>query len=141
VSQTLLALTFQSQGFKVTKNPVGVPDILAHRADSSGGFAIEAKTSEEGRVTLQERELKGLVDTGLTPTVAALAFPDRDPRWFLIVGSGLPAGTYEMIHLARRPRVDVGFDTNSVFRRVLGERIGLVMENLEGLESLLRVDG
>jgi hypothetical protein len=138
VSQTLLALSFQAQGFRVTKNPVGVPDIMARRQTPAGGFAIEAKTSQEWRVTLPERELKGLTDSGLTPTLAVLSFPDRDPQWFLIDAKDLSTGTYEIARLVRHARINVGFDVNLVFRTVLGERIGMVMENLEALDSLLR---
>lgn len=138
VCQTLLAISFKSAGFEVTKNPVGVPDILARRAGPSGGFAIEAKTSEERRVTLQERELKGLVDSGLVPALAILSFPEPDPLWYLIDATKVAPGNYEVIHLARRPRVDVGFEVNSVFRTVLAERADSAMENLEELDSLLR---
>lgn len=138
ICQTLLALTFKSAGFKVTKNPVGVPDILSHRGVGGGGFALEVKTSEEKHVVLPERELRGLTASGLTPTLAVLSFPDFDPRWYLIGIAGLAAGSYDVTRLARRPPVDVGFDVNSAFRAVLGERIGLVTENLEGLELLLR---
>jgi hypothetical protein len=138
VCQTLLALTFKSVGFKVTKNPVGVPDILSRRANGVGGCALEVKTSEEKRIVLPERELRGLTDSGLTPALAVLSFPDIDPRWYIVDIVGLVPGAYDVTHLARRPLVDVGFDLNGVFRVVLGERMGLVTENLEELELLLR---
>src|SRR5579859_179529 len=138
VCQTLLALTFKSAGFKVTKNPIGVPDILARRESRGSGFALEVKTSEEKHIVLPERELNGLTASGLTPALAVLSFPDIDPRWYMVDIVGLAPGAHDVTHLARRPLVDVGFDVNGSFRAVLGERMGLVMENLEELELLLR---
>lgn len=138
IGQTLLALSFHSQGFKVTKNPIGVPDILARRENPLGGFALEAKTSEGGKVSLQKRELKGLLDSGLTPTLAALSFPDRDPEWLFVEAHDLLPGIYEMVNLARRRRVDIGFDANFAFRTVLAQRIDLALDNPEDLEPLLR---
>jgi hypothetical protein len=131
-------LTFKSERFEVTKNPIGVPDILSRRAAAGGGFALEVKTSEEKRVVLPERELSGLTASGLTPALAVLSFPEADPRWYLVNAVGLAPGSYEVARLVRRQPVDVGFDVNHAFRSILGQRAELVMTNLEELELLLR---
>ena len=121
----------------MTKNPIGVPDILATRDSRSSGFALEAKTSEDGRIALHERELQGLLDTGLTPTVAVLSFPDREPHWIFVDARTLTSATYELNRLARKPRVDLGFDVNLVFRMILAERIEAALERPESLDALL----
>lgn len=138
VCQTLLGLSFKAAGFEVTPNRIGVPDILARRPGIAGGFAVEVKTSEERRIVLQARELEGLVNSGLTPTLAALCFPDPNPQWYLVDSRGLSAGTFDIDRLALRPSVDVGFDVNMTFRTILGERIDTIMENVEELDSLLK---
>jgi hypothetical protein len=138
ICQTLLALTFKVEKFRVTKNPIGVPDILSRREEGEGGFALEVKTSEERQVLLPEREIEGLTSSGLTPTLAVLSFPEIDPRWYLVGIVGLTPGVHDVARLSRRPPIDVGFDVNRTFRAVLGERLDLVMNNLEELERLLR---
>jgi hypothetical protein len=137
IGQTLLALSFQACGFKVTRNPVGVPDIRALHDDPARGFAVEVKTSEGGKVTLQDRELKGITESGLIPTVAALWFPHSDPRWLLVDGRDVIAGTYEMIQLARRRPVDLGFDLNQTFRALLASRVDSILANPGALEESL----
>jgi hypothetical protein len=137
IGQTLLALSFQAGGFKVTKNPVGVPDIRALHDNPARGFAVEVKTSEGGKITIQSRELKGITESGLLPTVAALWFPHVDPRWLLVDGREVTPGTYEMIQLARRRPVDVGFDVNQTFRLLLADRIDTILANPQRLDDSL----
>jgi hypothetical protein len=137
IGQTLLALSFQASGFKVTKNPVGVPDIRALHDNPARGFAVEVKTSEGGKIILQDRELKGITESALIPMVAALWFPHSDPRWLLVDGREVTAGTHEMIQLARRRPVDVGFDVNHVFRTLLADRIDTILANPQGLDDSL----
>ncbi len=98
---------------------------------------MEVKTSEGGRITLQDRELKGVTDSGLTPTVAALWFPHSDPRWLLVDGRGITAGTYEMVQLARLGAVDVGFDVNHAFGTLLADHIEMILANPQALDELL----
>jgi Holliday junction resolvase len=122
----------------VTKNPIGVPDILATRDNPPVGFAVEAKTSEDGRVSLQERELQGLLHTGLMPTIAILVFPDPEPRWFFVDARAVMPATYEAIRLARLRQVQLGFDANLIFRAIVAERTEAAMERPETLDLLLQ---
>lgn len=138
IGQSLLALSFKTEGYNVANNAVGIPDIRATNGASNLGFALEAKTSEKGRVTLSQRELKGLVYSGLTPTVAVLSFPDPKPQWHLLDARSLQAVTYDSARLVLSPAVEVGFDVNSRFRALLGEHFESLMDRPEVLDDLLR---
>jgi Holliday junction resolvase len=133
----MLALAFHAQGFRVTKNPIGVPDILAIRDEPRAGFAVEAKTSEDGRVSLQERELDALLNSGLMPTVAILAFPDPEPRWIFVDARTVAPATYELIRLARHRQVELDFDVNLAFRSVVAGEIEAALERPDTLDDLL----
>lgn len=117
--QTLLGLTLQDAGFRVLRNAVGVPDLVASRPDGGNGFAFEVKTGE-GAITLSERDLDGVRSTGHRPVVAALLFPDPRPRWLVVDASTLVPGMHPQLRLARRSQVDLGFDLDAAFRTALG---------------------
>lgn len=121
--QQLLACAFEAAGFRVIENAVGVPDFTASRETANGvfqTFAFEVKTSDTARIVLTERDLDGIRIPGHTGVLAVLVFPARNPRWLLISEDALTARSWETRHLAQMQQVDVGFDLDEIFQRVIG---------------------
>lgn len=83
--QLLLALTFQCEGYRVVRNSVGVPDLVATRKDPPVGYAIEVKTGER-KISLSPRDIHGMVSTGHVPIIALLIFPDPQSHLLFLGG-------------------------------------------------------
>lgn len=136
VMQTLLALSFQAEGFQVVKNAVGVPDLQAYREDSPPGFAIEAKTGDVS-VTVSQRDLNGVLKTPRTPVLAAYFLSDPVPRWWVISAMGLRPISYRRYELQGRTPVMVGFDVTDRFSQTLLVHYRTAIEGPSPLARLL----
>jgi hypothetical protein len=136
IMQTLVALAFQTAGFQIVKNAVGVPDLQAFRADGTPGFAVEVKTGES-TISLSKRDLDGVISTRRTPVLAALFVSDPTPRWWLVDAKSLRPISYKRYDLAAKPLADVGFDLTAFFSRVLVAKFTVANEGQAPLARLL----
>lgn len=118
VIQLLLALTFHEAGYKVVRNSVGVPDLIATKEDPPIGYALEVKTGER-KISLSPRDIQGVVSTGHVPVVAILVFPDPEPHWLFLDARNIAPGTYRKHELARKPKAALEFDANATFMNTL----------------------
>lgn len=114
---------------------MGVPDLVATRAEGQRGFAFEVKTGE-GAITLTQRDLDGVRSTGHRPVVAALLFPDPEPRWLLLDGEALTPGAHPKLRLARRPQVHLGFDLGAGFAVALAHYHPTALLGSEALDPV-----
>jgi hypothetical protein len=137
IMQTLLALSFQREGYTVIKNAVGVPDLQAFRSSTPGGFAIEAKTGDMS-ITLAKRDLDGVRSASRVPLVAVFFLSEPTPRWRMIDANSLRPATYRRYELDTKPTVDVGFDVTGTFSRVLVDSFPIAIEDPGALARLLK---
>lgn len=121
--QSFLASVFEAAGFRVVENAVGVPDFTASVVDQvttvTGTIAVEVKTSDSREITLSERDLAAIKTAGQVSVLAALAFPDRTPKWALVSADDLAPGRWPIRRLLGKRQVDVGFDLHHLFYRLL----------------------
>jgi hypothetical protein len=117
VIQRLLGLAFETQGCNVTHNAVGVPDLHVEPPGATVRIAIEVKTGNP--VALSSRDLDGVTGHGQLGVVAALVFPDCDPRWCFVDAGHLSPGRYELRRLCRLPQADLTVDVQEAFLRVV----------------------
>jgi hypothetical protein len=136
IMQTLLGLSFQSAGWTVIKNAIGVPDLQVFKPAKPGGYAIEAKTGDLS-ITLSKRDLDGVKSTNRTPVVAAFFLSDPTSRWRLIDANSLRPSTYRRYELESKPAMDVGFDVTEMFSRVLVDNFHIATEGLAALARML----
>jgi hypothetical protein len=134
--QTLLGLSFQSAGFTVIKNAVGVPDLQVFGPTNPDGFAIEAKTGEIS-ITLSKRDLDGVRSTNRTPVVAAFFLSNPTPTWRMVDANSLRPATYRRYEIESKPAVDVGFDVTGTFSRALVDNFRVAIEGPGGLARML----
>jgi len=137
--QRLLAYSFESAGFRVNQNAVGVPDFIAQLVgeDSFQSIAVEAKTSLTGKVTIDERDLDGVRGAAATPVVAVLVFPSPTPSWLFVNANDLVPRVWEVRRLAAREQVQLGFDVQDVFLTLLGGLDSRVLDGSMFLNSWL----
>ena len=122
VMQQVLACGFEATGFHVVENAVGVPDFTAISSITDGKcqtIAVEVKTSDKSRISLTQRDLEGIRTPGQTGVLAVLMFPAMNPGWLLIPAESISPRSWEIRHLGMKPQVDVGFDVNTMFHRVI----------------------
>jgi len=136
VVQLLLALTFQGEGYRVVRNSVGVPDLVATKEDPPVGYAIEVKTGER-KISLSPRDIQGVVSTGHVSIVAVLIFPDPQPHWLFLDARSIKAGTYAKHQLARKPKVPLEFDANAAFRTSLAAYHSTAMQGTSALSRAI----
>jgi len=136
VMQLLLALTFQDEGYRVVRNSVGVPDLVATKKDSRLGYALEVKTGER-RISLSPRDIQGVVSTGHVPVVAVLIFPDPEPYWLFLDARSIEAGTYAKRQLIRKPKVPLVFDATAAFRKTLARYHFAAMQGTTALTQAI----
>ena len=138
VMQLILSKGFSMAGYKVTYNQIGVPDFIAVSAQISKGYAVEVKTSGEGAISLSKRDLEGVTNSGYTPVVAILNYPDSDPKWYFIDAVSLVPIRYKMYSIIRKPNVIMDFDANSSFRESLLKYYDYAMEGKQALRNVIR---
>ncbi len=136
VMQLLLALTFQEAGYKVVRNSVGVPDLVATREEPPIGYALEVKTGER-KIPLSPRDIQGVLSTGHIPVVAILVFPDPQPHWLFLDARNIAPGVYGKHQLARRPKVLLEFDANATFRSTLAAHHSTAMQGTSALSQAI----
>jgi hypothetical protein len=115
--QTLLGFAFETRGWSVTHNAVGVPDLHVEPTESGLRFAIEVKTGNP--IVLSARDLDGVTGHGQVGVVAALVFPDCNPRWCFVDATRLSPGRIELRRLIRAPQVDFTLDVQAAFLLVV----------------------
>ena len=123
VMQQFLACSFEAAAFDVVENAVGVPDFTATSPLIDGVFqtiAVEVKTTDKSKIPLRQRDLDGIGNPGQVGVLAVLIFPAISPGWLLIQADSISARAWELRHLKMKPRVDVGFDVDVMFHRVVG---------------------
>jgi hypothetical protein len=123
VMQQALACAFEAAGFRVVENAIGVPDFTATSPMTSGEsqtLAVEVKTSDKSKIVLTKRGLDGIRTPGQSGVLAVLDFPALNPRWLLIPETSVTARSWEIRHLRMKPQVDVGFDVDEMFHRIMG---------------------
>ena len=138
VMQRILAAAFECAGYMVTPNAVGVPDFTATRPSKDIGFSAEVKTTAGGKVSLSQRDLDGVLNSGHTPVIALLDYPSSDPQWVFLDARCIKPGTFEVFRLCRKPKVVVDFDANLLFRALLARCSDAAMEGKEVLEEALK---
>jgi len=136
VMQLLLALTFQEAGYKVVRNSVGVPDLVATKEEPSFGYALEVKTGER-KIPLSTRDIQGVVSTGHIPIVAILVFPDPEPHWLFLDARNIVPGVYGKHELARKPKVVLEFDANAAFTSTLAAHHSTAMQGTSALSHAI----
>ncbi len=130
--QLLLALTFQGGRYRVVRNSVGVPELVATKVDPPVGYALEVKTGER-KISLSPRDIEGVVSTGHVPIVAVLIFPDPQPHWLFLDARSIQPGTYAKHQLTRKPKVALEFDANATFRSILATYHSTAMQGTSAL--------
>jgi hypothetical protein len=138
VMQRLLAAAFECAGYQVTPNAVGVPDFTASKPSQSIGFSAEVKTTAGGKVSLSQRDLDGVLNSGHTPVIALLDYPSSDPRWIFLDACSVKSGTLEVFRLCRKPRIELDFDANLLFRSLLAQCFKAAMDGKEALDEFLK---
>lgn len=136
--QRLLAHTFRRAGYVVTSNAVGVPDFIAFKGSPPVGYSVEVKTG--ATLLISERELEGVRSSAHTALVAALLFPDSDPRWLFLDGRSLTAGVHPAYRLEGRPAVTLDFEANDLFMRTLAQLFDSTLEGSRALELAIASD-
>jgi hypothetical protein len=118
IAQSILVSTFDAGGYQVTTpNTIGVPDFVAVKLAGGTRLAVEAKTGDPISLTL--RDLEGTINAGEVAIIAALVFPDRRPRWLFADAGQLRPGRWELRRLERLPQVDLGFDVQRTFLKLV----------------------
>ena len=131
--QQVLACSFEAADFHVVENAIGVPDFTATSPIINGScetIAVEVKTTDKSKITLTQRDLDGISTPGQTGVLAVLIFPAMNPGWLLIPESSISPRSWGMRQLGMKRQVDVGFDVNEMFYRIMS-----------GLESHLAPGG
>lgn len=136
--QRMLAASFECAGYTVTLNAVGVPDFTATKQSPDTGFSVEVKTTAGGKVSLSQRDLDGVLNSGHTPVIAVLDYPSFDPRWLFLDARAIKPGAFEIFRLKRRPMATMDFDANLMFRSFLGQCPTSAMEGKERLEDAIQ---
>jgi hypothetical protein len=139
--QHLLACVFEAAGFHVVENAVGVPDFSAVPpiiARDCPTIAVEVKTTDKAVIFLTQRDLDGVSAPEQLGVVAVLMFPARNPGWLLIPAASLCAGSWKVRHLMRKPRVEVGFSVDEMFRQLVGELETDAVTGGPGLEGWVK---
>jgi len=134
--QLLLALTFQGERYRVVRNSVGVPDLVATKEDPALGYALEVKTGER-KISLSARDIEGVVATGHVPAIAVLIFPDSQPHWLFLDARSIQPGTYAKHQLSRKPKVPLEFDVNATFRSTLAAYHPVAMQGTSALAEAI----
>jgi hypothetical protein len=122
VMQQLLACSFEAAGFSVVENAVGVPDFTATFPLIDGQrqtIAVEVKTTDKSKIPLTQRDLDGIGNPGQIGILAVLIFPAINPGWLMIRADSISARAWEIRHLKMRPQVDIGFDVDDQFHRIV----------------------
>ncbi len=118
--QQLLACEFQAAGFQVIENAIGVPDFTATSPASVGQtIDVEVKTSDKSKIPLTQRDLDGIRNPAHTGVLAILMFPVANPGWLLIPADSVSPRSWEIRHLKMKSQVDVGFDVDDMFHRIM----------------------
>jgi hypothetical protein len=120
--QQFLACGFEAADFHVVENTVGVPDFIATSPMVEGDcqtFAVEVKTTDKSKVVPTQRDLDGIRTSGQIGVFAVLMFPSMSPGWILIPANSISARSWEIRHLMMKQKVDVGFDVDDMFHRVV----------------------
>ena len=122
--QQVLACAFEAADFRVIENTVGVPDFTAtppKSSDNSETIAVEVKTSDKPKIPLTQRDLDGIRTPGQTGVLAVLMFPSMSPGWLLVPADSISPRSWEIRHLKMKPQVNVGFDVDAMFHRIMAE--------------------
>jgi hypothetical protein len=82
---------------------------------------VEVKTTAGGKVSLSQRDLDGVLNSGHTPVIALLDYPSSDPQWVFLDARSIKPGTFETFRLCRKPKVVLDFDANQLFRTLLAQ--------------------
>jgi len=134
--QLLLALTFQDEKYRIVRNSVGVPDLVATKDNPRLGYALEVKTGTQ-KISLSPRDIQGVVSTGHVPVIAVLIFPDPLPRWLFVDARSIQPGTYAKHQLSRKPKVTLEFDANITFRSTLATYHQAAMQGASALAAAI----
>jgi len=120
--QQVLACAFVAADFRVIENTIGVPDFTATApTNDTQTIAVEVKTSDKPKIPLTQRDLDGIRNPEQIGVLAVLDYPATNPGWLLISEDGLSPRSWEIRHLKMRSQVDVGFDVDDMFHRVLAD--------------------
>lgn len=136
VIELILALMFQSKEYKVIRNSIGVPDLIATKEDTRAGYAIEVKTGER-KISLSPRDIQGVISTGHVPIIAVLIFPDPQPHWLFVDARSIEPGTFMKHQLARKPKVTFEFDADAAFRTTLAAYHSIAMQGTTALSRAM----
>jgi hypothetical protein len=120
--QQVLACGFEAADFHVVENAVGVPDFTATSPMIDGDcqtFAVEVKTTDKAKIAPTQRDLDGIRTPGQIGVLAVLMFPSMNPGWLLIPANSISTRSWEIRHLMMKRKVDVGFDVDDMFHRVV----------------------
>lgn len=140
VMQLLLALTFQEAGYRVVRNAVGVPDLVAQKEHAWVGYALEVKTGQ-GKISLSLRDIRGVISTGHVPVVAILIYPDPQPHWLFLDARSIQPGSYAKHQLARKAKAPLEFDANAAFRSALAVYHSTAMKGTSALSQAVHSAG
>lgn len=106
IAQIFLGFIFYQLGFKITNFQLsGEPDFKATRNEY--GFCIEVKSTKSNNISINEKILQSISNSGLEPIVVVLFLSSTETRWFVIDGKKMKSGTYNKSILSRYSVKDI----------------------------------